>query len=147
MVRFRQATKEDLPRIMKIWRGAVDATHEFLSAHDRLAIEAEVRMLFPTLKLLLAVGESSEAEGFMVLQDGHLEALFVAADQQGRGIGKAFVDLALSDNPKLTVDVNAQNAKALSFYERLGFEHIGRSTHDGQGRPYPLIHLRYRSKA
>jgi putative acetyltransferase len=40
--------------------------------------------------------------------------------------------------------VNEQNRSALAFYEHLGFERTGRSPVDGQGRPYPLIHLRHR---
>ncbi|MGG2473877.1 acetyltransferase, partial [Rhizobium sp. BR5] len=31
------------------------------------------------------------------------------------------------------------------FYRRLGFEPTGRSDLDGQGRPYPLVHLRFRA--
>jgi hypothetical protein len=36
----------------------------------------------------------------------------------------------------------AQNAQALGFYRHLGFMEIGHSPSDGQGRPYPLIHMR-----
>ena len=39
-------------------------------------------------------------------------------------------------------DVNEQNLQAVGFYEHLGFVPIGRSERDGQGRAYPLIHLR-----
>ncbi|SPU55612.1 Uncharacterized N-acetyltransferase YjaB [Brevundimonas vesicularis] len=42
----------------------------------------------------------------------------------------------------LTVDVNEQNIQALGFYERLGFKVTSRSAVEGQGRPYPLLHLR-----
>jgi putative acetyltransferase len=41
----------------------------------------------------------------------------------------------------MTVDVNEQNTKAVGFYERIGFKRTGRSRLDGQGRPYPLLHL------
>lgn len=39
------------------------------------------------------------------------------------------------------VDVNEQNEQALGFYRRLGFAQVGRSPLDGEGRPYPLLHL------
>ena len=42
MVRIRKATAADGERILDIWRGAVDATHHFLSPVDRREIEAEV---------------------------------------------------------------------------------------------------------
>ena len=45
-------------------------------------------------------------------------------------------------HPVLTVNVNEQNASGAGFYQRLGFEVIGRSPVDDAGRPYPLLHLR-----
>ncbi len=39
------------------------------------------------------------------------------------------------------VDVNEQNEQALGFYQHLGFSVIGRSPLDGQGKPYPLLHM------
>ncbi|MNQ64776.1 putative N-acetyltransferase YjaB [compost metagenome] len=127
---------------MDIWRAAVDATHDFLDPSDRDAIEAELLEFFPQISLLLAVDSSDAPLGFMFLHDGHLEALFVDPDHHGKGIGKALIRNVLAAHPNLTVDVNEQNPKALGFYEHLGFERIGRSALDGQGRPYPLIHLR-----
>jgi putative acetyltransferase len=142
MLDFRPSTPSDLPRVMDIWRAAVDATHDFLDPSDRDAIEAEVLEFFPQVSLLLAVDSSDAPLGFMFLHDGHLEALFVDPDHHGKGIGKALIRNVLAAHPNLTVDVNEQNPKALGFYEHLGFERIGRSALDGQGRPYPLIHLR-----
>lgn len=40
------------------------------------------------------------------------------------------------------VDVNEQNEGAVGFYRRLGFEVYDRSERDGQGMPYPLLHMR-----
>lgn len=147
MFEFRASTHQDLPHVMKIWRRAVDATHDFLDPVDRAAIEAELSTFFPQANLLLAVDASGTPQGFMFLHEGHLEALFIDPEQHGKGIGKAFVRLATEAHPKLTTDVNEQNPKALGFYERLGFERIGRSEQDGQGRPYPLVHLQYRSES
>jgi putative acetyltransferase len=81
----------------------------------------------------------------MFLHEGHLEALFIDPDHHGQGLGKALIERALVEHPNLTTDVNEQNPRALGFYERVGFERTGRSALDGQGRAYPLIHLRYRS--
>jgi putative acetyltransferase len=145
MIHFRLSTKDDLPRIMDIWRRAVDATHDFLAPDDRDAIEAELVTFFPQISLLLAVDDNDTPLGFMFLHDGHMEALFIDPDQHGKGIGKALIQRAVAEHPALTTDVNEQNHKALGFYEHQGFESTGRSTHDGQGRPYPLIHLRYKA--
>lgn len=34
-----------------------------------------------------------------------------------------------------------QNSQALGFYQHIGFSIIGRSELDGQGKPYPLLHM------
>jgi putative acetyltransferase len=38
--------------------------------------------------------------------------------------------------------VNEQNDAARAFYERLGFQIVGRSDLDDAGRPFPLLHMR-----
>lgn len=146
MFKLRPSSGRDVGRILDIWRRAVDATHDFLLPEDRAAIEREVAAFFPEVNFVLAVDASDTPQGFMFLQDGHLEALFVDPDQRGKGIGKALVQAALADHPALTTDVNEQNRDAAGFYRRMGFEATGRSPLDGQGRPYPLIHLRYRAR-
>ncbi|MBN9334340.1 acetyltransferase [Devosia sp.] len=145
MIEIRMSTSQDMPRVLDIWRRAVDATHDFLAPADRAAIEAEVSTFLPQVSLLLAVDASGVPQGFMFLHEGHLEALFIDPDHHGQGIGKALIERALVEHPNLTTDVNEQNPRALGFYERVGFERTGRSALDGQGRAYPLIHLRYRS--
>jgi len=136
MITLRPANARDTARILEIWRKAVDATHDFLHRADRAAIEEEVT---------LAVDASDKPLGFMFLHEGHMEALFIDPDYHGRGIGKTLVHAALAAHPALTTDVNEQNTQAMGFYRRLGFKPTGRSDLDGQGRPYPLVHLGFRA--
>ncbi|NTZ08761.1 acetyltransferase [Burkholderia metallica] len=144
MIRIRQSTEADATRVLDIWRNAVDATHHFLSDDDRRSIESEVVAFLPSAPLDLAVDESDRPVGFMLLDGSHMEALFVDPDHHRAGVGRLLVEEALKRHPGLSIDVNEQNQAAAGFYERLGFERCGRSERDGQGWPYPLIHLRYR---
>ncbi|MDN7583534.1 acetyltransferase [Burkholderia orbicola] len=144
MIRIRQSTEADGTYVLDIWRNAVDATHHFLSDDDRRAIESEVVAFLPGAPLDLAVDETDRPIGFMLLDGSHMEALFVDPAHHGAGVGRRLVEEALKRHPNLSTDVNEQNEAAAGFYERLGFERYGRSERDGQGRPYPLIHLRYR---
>lgn len=145
MITLRASTSRDATRILDIWSRAVDATHDFLLPADRTAIGEEVKAFLPQAPLTLAVDVEDHALGFMFVHEGHMEALFIDPDHHGKGIGKALVQSALTLHPALTTDVNEQNDEALGFYRRLGFEPTGRSDLDGQGRPYPLIHLRFRA--
>ncbi|QVN18682.1 acetyltransferase [Burkholderia pyrrocinia] len=145
MIRIRKSTEADGTRVLDIWRGAVDATHHFLSDDDRREIESEVVTFLPGAPLDLAVDDDDRAIGFMLLDGSHMEALFVDPAHHGAGVGRLLVEAALRRHPDLSTDVNEQNEAAAGFYERLGFERCGRSALDGQGRAYPLIHLRYRA--
>ncbi len=145
MISIRKSTMADGPRVIDIWRSAVDATHDFLSAADRQDIEREVVAFLPAAPLWLALDAAGTPVGFMLVHEGHMEALFIAAASRGEGVGRALVAHAVQLHPGLTTDVNEQNGQAVGFYERMGFRRTGRSERDGQGRPYPLIHLRHES--
>jgi putative acetyltransferase len=142
MAAIRQATVADRERVLDIWRRAVDATHDFLSLEDRRIIETEVAAFLPQAPLWLAVDRSDYPLGFMLLEGDHVEALFIDPLHCGSGIGRALIEHALTFHSSISTDVNEQNTQAIGFYEHLGFERIGRSQTDRQGRPYPLIHMR-----
>lgn len=145
-VTIRPSRPDDGASVVDIWRRAVDATHEFLSSADREAIAAEVAAFLPAAPLWLAVDDADRPSGFMLLNDSHMEALFIDPRSHGRGIGRALVTHGLSLHPRMTTDVNEQNTRAMEFYQHLGFVRTGRSERDSQGRPYPLIHLRFQGR-
>ncbi|WP_062995366.1 acetyltransferase [Nocardia mikamii] len=132
----------EYPRLVAVWRSAVQATHDFLAAEHAADIESRLAAdYFPAVELTVAVAEGT-VTGFSGTADGQLEMLFIDADHRGRGIGSALLRAALARYPALTVDVNEQNPQALGFYRHHGFIVTGRSETDGDGRPYPLLHLR-----
>lgn len=132
--------------IIQIWKSSVDATHDFLTAHDRQEIEKEVVGFFSETPVWVATNQDDQPLGFMFLHEGHLEALFVAASARGLGVGKRLISHALALYPELSIDVNEQNRQAVGFYQHMGFQVSGRSGRDNQGRPYPLLHLRMVNK-
>ncbi len=143
MIRIRPSTPADGDRAVEIWRAAVDATHDFLAAEDRIAIEEEVKGFLPKASSWLAVDSDDRPVAFMLLDDNSMEALFIDPAYRGQGVGKALVEHAIALHSSITTEVNEQNSQAVGFYRRMGFVATGRSERDGQGRPYPLIHLRF----
>ncbi|MFM0742072.1 acetyltransferase [Paraburkholderia xenovorans] len=143
MTAIRDSRSGEGERAIEIWRNAVDATHNFLSREDRQAIDKMVCDFLPKVPLRFAVDANDNPLALMFIDNGHLEALFVDPACRGKGIGAALVREGLSLHPKMTTDVNEQNAQAVGFYEKMGFRRTGRSSLDGQGRPYPIIHLQY----
>ncbi|WP_292962504.1 acetyltransferase [Novosphingobium sp. UBA1939] len=143
MIVIRSSKPDDGERVVEIWRDAVDATHDFLAPNDRMAIDEMVCGFLPAAPLWLAVDANDRPIAFMLIDEGHMEALFVDPEVRGQGVGAALVRHGLSLQSTMTTDVNEQNGQAVGFYERMGFRRTGRSPLDGQGRPYPLIHLRH----
>ncbi|MFE5291118.1 acetyltransferase [Isoptericola sp. NPDC056618] len=135
------AGPEEYPRLVEIWRSAVDATHAFLAEDDRARIEERLASAYlPHVRVLVAE-RAGRAVGFAGVSDGALEMLFVDAADRGTGVGRALLAHVVDRCGVTTVDVNEQNAQALGFYERAGFTVTGRSPVDDEGRPYPLLHL------
>ncbi|OAT26784.1 histone acetyltransferase [Buttiauxella ferragutiae ATCC 51602] len=80
--------------------------------------------------------------GFTGVSENRIEMLFVDAGQRGKGIGKLLLLHAIDEQGADELDVNEQNPQAVTFYKKHGFETVGRSEVDGQGRPYPLLHMK-----
>tara|TARA_B100000678_G_scaffold90319_1_gene75187 strand:- start:1137 stop:1574 length:438 start_codon:yes stop_codon:yes gene_type:complete len=138
----REAEPCDVARAVAIWRAAVDATHRFLSPDDRQEIDAQVSEFLAQSPFWVAEC-GADIVGFMVMDADMIEALFVDPTSHGQGVGSALVAHALAIAPRARVDANEQASNAVPFYLARGFEPIGRSERDGQGRPYPIVHFRF----
>lgn len=145
---IRAGNAADVPRALEIWRAAVNATHGFLSAEDRIEIDRVVAEQFlPNVPLWLAVDDADRPQGFLVMDGEMIDALFVDPAVHGLGVGTALVDHALALAPNALVDASEQASNAAPFYEARGFVRTGRSETDPQGRPYPVIHFRHPGRA
>ncbi|MEX3776555.1 acetyltransferase [Pseudomonas sp. MYb118] len=139
---IRQGTVADYPLLLDIWLRAVRATHHFLQASDIDALLPQLRdHYFPAVELWVAVDTEDRPQGFLGLNESHVEMLFIDPDLRGQGIGSALLDHARKSHKVLSVDVNEQNPEAAGFYRHYGFVQTGRSPLDGEGRPFPLLHM------
>ncbi|NUT77611.1 acetyltransferase [Pseudomonas sp. C1C7] len=140
---IRQATNADHPLLLDIWLRSVRATHHFLQESDITALLAQLRDIYlPAVELWVAVDAQDRPLGFIGLNEKHVEMLFIEPDLRGKGIGRALLDHARRSRNEISVDVNEQNPEAVGFYLHYGFVQTGRSPLDGEGRPFPLLHLR-----
>lgn len=125
-----------------LWRRSVEATHAFLKPADVAAIEQDVATYLPQMSDLRIAEVEGQPMGFIAIENDTMEMLFVDALAQGRGIGSALLDSVLTGRESIRVDVNEQNPSGRNFYAAKGFAEIGRSETDGEGRAFPLLHLR-----
>jgi putative acetyltransferase len=138
MIEVRASRPDDADRLLSIWCKSVDATHHFLSAGDRVAIEPLVADYVQQAPLYVAT-RNGDPVGFMGLTGKNIDSLFLSPDAHGLGIGRLLTERVPRPT---TVDVNEQNEAAVAFYRHMGFAPTGRSSTDGDGRPYPLLHMR-----
>lgn len=127
--------------LVEIWRSAVRATHDFLDESDFVRIESHLASdYFPAVTLTVAEKDGKPVGFAGVLGDG-LEMLFVSDSVRGQGIGSALLAEVVANQAVFKVDVNEQNHGAHDFYLSKGFVQVDRSELDGDGRPYPTIHM------
>lgn len=139
MSTIRIATPDDFDEITDVWEASVRATHHFLPAAEIARLRPLIREQYlAAVELQVFEDRVGRIVGFLGTADGKIEMLFVAPSARGVGVGKSL--LARTDAP--AVDVNEQNEQAVGFYERMGFQVVGRSALDGQGQPYPLLHMK-----
>lgn len=153
VLRIRRATVSDHEALAALWRRSVEATHHFLTAveverlfHDVLHVYLPGVETVWLAEFLCAAGPAptsgdSGPAGFIGCNGAHVEMLFVEPARFRRGVGQSLLAHAGAGRVRLTLDVNEENPQALAFYQRQGFRIVGRSPLDGQGRPYPLLHM------
>jgi putative acetyltransferase len=89
-------------------------------------------------KAAITVAEQADAlVGFVTIDaTGYLDQIVVAPDLWGSELGHVLVAEAKRLSPdRITLLVNADNARAIRFYERNGFAHAGEDVNPTSGRP------------
>lgn len=131
------------PILIEIWESAVLATHHFLSNNDFLYYKEQLPQYFTNVTLYgFQERLNSPIIGFLGVSEDKIEMLFVHDNCRGRGFGKELLLFAINTLSLKLIDVNEQNTNALSFYEHFGFNKVGYSNVDSEGKPYPIVHLR-----
>ncbi len=135
-------TEADHPRLVEIWEASVRATHDFLTEADIQVLKPLILHEYLRAVDLVGCEDESGLIGFMGTRGRRVEMLFIAPERFGRGAGRALVEHAVAALGCDEVDVNEQNPKAVGFYRRVGFRVVARSPRDGQGKPFPLLHMK-----
>ena len=150
----RRAGPADLEDVLRLWR-ALEREQETLEPRYRLAPDAE-RLMRASLKSWLrdpAWGAflaevDGEAVGLALAEpwtpppleagasETHLYVLVVAAEHQGRGLGRALVQAvrawgAERGRPRLRATVLAANTDALAFWRAVGLQSLAVTLAEG----------------
>ncbi|HEY2210117.1 MAG TPA: GNAT family N-acetyltransferase [Bradyrhizobium sp.] len=92
--------------------------------------------LVPNAAIIVAE-QAGALVGFVTIDStGYLDQLVVAPDHWGSELANRLVDEAKLLSPdRVTLLVNADNIRAMRFYERNGFAHAGEDVNPTSGRP------------
>ena len=138
---IRKIEVTDYLRLVEIWESAVSATHDFLKEEDFRYYKQQLPTYFQYVNLY-GWEKDGRLVGFMGIAEGNLEMLFVDNDYRGIGVGKELITYAIDNLEVTKVNVNEQNVQALGFYKHIGFQVYERSELDGEGKEYPILHMR-----
>lgn len=135
-----------LRQCLAAWESAVRATHAFLPEQTLVELRPVVRQALEDAARAGRLWGLADAAGrwcaFMGVDGDEVTMLFVHAAFRGKGMGGALLRHAIAKLGARRVDVNEDNPQARAFYAHYGFCRAGRSAVDGQGRPFPVLHLR-----
>ncbi len=143
MIHIDLASPDDYDEMIAVWEDAVRATHHFLTEEQIQYYKPLIKNeYFPQVELRCARDTSRAIKGFIGVAGSKLEMLFVHSNAHGKGFGKQLLTYAVEEMGVTEVDVNEQNEGAVGFYQHCGFEVIERSEVDGQGNPFPILHMK-----
>ena len=135
-------TKAEYLELIEIWESSVRATHDFLNDEYISSLKPLIlEHYFDAVDLRVAKNSNNKITGFIGVAECNVEMLFISPDSRNKGVGSLLLKNAIETQSANKVDVNEQNPDAIGFYKHLGFSVIGRSPLDGQGNPFPLIHM------
>ena len=118
---IRELQRDDINKVSDIWLDTNIKAHNFIPAEYW-------RSNFKSVKEALSQAEvyvyehDTEIQGFIGLNDEYVEGIFVSGEMQSQGIGKILLNYAKDKRNKLHLNVSQKNARAISFYQREGFE-------------------------
>lgn len=129
---IRPFRSKDLDQLLSVWESALRSSHPFLDdgfiADERRNIP---KIYLPAVETWVA-GDGS-IDGFVSLLGDEVAALFVAPSRQGKGIGRALMDMAHDRRGSVRVEVFEKNAAARRFYGAYGLRQVGHRTHEETG--------------
>jgi putative acetyltransferase len=132
---------EDWPDLVDLWVAAWRATYPEIDFEARRGWLREHILGLErsgSRTLLLCEGRERMLAGFVVIDPltHWLDQLCVRPERFGSGAAEALIEAARSVSPaQLRLDVNADNKRAVAFYEREGFVSRGEGRPSLSGRP------------
>lgn len=138
MITLRRAEPEDAEVLGKVLQDWLDATPWMPDLHSLAETQRFVGRLIADQDVTVAT--AGGPVGFLARAGDWVNALYVAQDFRGQGMGAALLGAAQAQVPSLQLWTFQANAGARAFYARHGFGEARRTEGDNQeGLPDVLL--------
>ena len=118
---IRELRKTDINRVADIWLKTNLKAHSFISEQYWISNYERVKEMLPQAEVYV-YEDDKMIHGFLGVRDEYIEGIFVSAEMQSQGIGKILLNYVKGKRNKLILNVYQKNTRAISFYQREGFE-------------------------
>lgn len=119
---IRKFLPEDLSAVMNIWLSSNLQAHNFIDEQYWKTNYSLVKEILPQAEISVFENEKTgKIEGFIGLNETHIEGIFVSENSRSKGIGKSLLDATKSSRNKLSLNVYQKNERAIRFYKKEGF--------------------------
>ncbi|WP_244430741.1 GNAT family N-acetyltransferase [Methylocystis sp. ATCC 49242] len=145
---LRPRSDGDLPAMLDLWVASWRATFpeiDFDARRDWLTRQIASLETDGAVTLCLFADDPPALAGFVIINPntGWLDQICVGPAHFGEGFGEMLMEAARAASPGVVrLDVNADNARAIRFYERRGFLQVGRGANTLSGRATIMMEWR-----
>ena len=118
---IRELQEADVNKVADIWLNTNIKAHSFIPAQywkgnfelvKEQLLQAEVYIY----------EDNQQIQGFIGLNGEYIEGIFASDEYQSQGIGARLLNCIKNNRDKLSLSVYQKNSRAISFYQREGFE-------------------------
>lgn len=127
---IRQATNTDFAELADIYHDASLIAHPFIDPEFVAKDKHRVRDELLPLNESFVFERGGEILGFISMSQHHINGLFVKADQQRKGIGRALLDHVKDRHQALELCCFVDNYEAQRFYHAQDFEIVQEREND-----------------
>lgn len=117
---IRKYEENDHGRVMEIWLDSNTEAHSFIRRGYWRSRFQQAAEAIPKAEVYVAL-YGDEIVGFIGLNEGHIEGIFVDGGHRSEGVGKSLIDYVKGLHSRLSLCVYEKNVRAVDFYRREGF--------------------------
>ena len=139
---IRQYKSTDADAIVNIWQEASRVATPFLTEEFVQQERDNIRNIYLKHAETWVFEDNGQVVAFLALIENEVGAIFALPESQGKGIGRALMDHAVSIRDELFLDVFEENRIGRRFYDRYGFKLDHRHVHEQTGQALLRLILR-----